>query len=367
MEEVHGAESWKIGSDRVSLHVTRRGGMVAPVSFKLGDGEVSPYSLSPWQPDEVPADLPDLLRVLRGDFFCLPFGPQEDGLPHGEPANLDWSEIECSPERLVIGMKDGSTGASLEREITLRPGQTAVYFDHRITGLEGDWSYGNHPILDASAEQPGSVRLSVSPFRWASVFPGVFSDPEQGERQMLLSGARFEELTSVPLADGAGTADLTRFPHGGRADDLVMMVAEDPEADRPFAWTAAVFDGYVWFSLKNPADFPATLFWMSDGGRDGEPWNGRHSGRIGLEEVCSHFSNDVALSRQDLLAEDGIPTVRTFDPGETVSLRLVHAVAEVPDQFGKVVSIAPVGDGKVLLTGENGASVECLVDWSHVL
>ena len=72
-----------------------------------------------------------------------------------------------------------------------------------------------------------------------------------------------------------------------------MMVNEAATPEQPFAWSAVVLDGYVWFSLKNPADFPATMFWLSNGGRTAAPWNGRHVGRIGIEEVCSYFANGV--------------------------------------------------------------------------
>ncbi len=364
MHDVHGEPSHQLATPELDLHVTARGGQMAPVVFHLPGGDVSPYSLSPWQPGEFP-DQPALLSVLRGDFFCLPFGPQEDGPPHGDPANAEWALVASCDRSLTLQQQAADSGASVEKILSVRAGQTAIYCENRISGLEGDWSYGNHPILDASAARAGSVRLSVSPFRWASVFPGVFSDPERGERQVLLGGAHFDDLSSVPTGDG-GSADLTRWPCGWRADDLVMMVAEESTADRPFAWSAAVFDGYVWFSLKNPVDFPATLFWLSDGGRDGEPWNGRHTGRIGIEEVCSHFCNGVGMSREDLLAEDGIPTTRRFTADETVSLRIVQAVAEVPSNFGKVTGIVPAGDGRVRVVGENG-EVECALDWSFVL
>ncbi|BCX48797.1 conserved hypothetical protein [Haloferula helveola] len=366
MDTVHGAESWRLDNGSVSLAVTREGGMIAPVEFRLGDRTVSPYSLSPWKPDEVDAGLPALLRVLRGDFFCLPFGPQEEGLPHGEPANLGWTEVTADAGSLTIRIEASDSGAAIEREISLRNGESAIYYDTRISGLDGEWSYGNHPILDASEAAEGQVRLSVSPFRWASVYPGVFSDPERGERQMLRGGSRFDELCAVSL-DHEGSADLTRYPTRQPSDDLVMMVSEEPSPDRPFAWSAAVFDGYVWFSLKNPADFPATLFWLSNGGRDGEPWNGRHKGRVGIEEVCSHFCDGVDVSRQNLLADFDIPTVRAFRPEETVSLRIVQAVAEVPGGFGKVEEIVPAGDGKVRISDDNGLSVETQVDWSFVL
>ena len=108
------------------------------------------------------------------------------------------------------------------------------------------------------------------------------------------------------------------------------MVSEPATSEQPFAWSAAVLDGYLWFSLKNPADFPSTLFWLSNGGRSASPWSGRHVGRIGIEEVCSYFSHGVDVSRQDLLAAEGIPTSREFKPNEPVSLRVIQATRLVP-------------------------------------
>lgn len=77
------------GIDGVQLKVTMVGGHMT-ADFRLGARTVSHYALAPWQPDEAGSDLPVLLTHLRGDFFCLPFGPQGDGPPHGEPANGEW-------------------------------------------------------------------------------------------------------------------------------------------------------------------------------------------------------------------------------------------------------------------------------------
>jgi hypothetical protein len=198
------------------------------------------------------------------------------------------------------------------------------------------------------------------------VYPGLFSNPENREYGALKPAGEFSDLGEVPLANG-GTTDLTRYPARQGFDDLVMMVSLPATPEQPFAWSAVVMDGYVWFSLKNPADFPATLFWISNGGRHAVPWNGSHFGRLGVEEVCSHFSDGVDVSREDRLAAKGIPTIRDFRKDETVSLRIAQAVAAVPPGFGKVVSIRPEGTGKVILTGESGASVESDIDWNFVL
>lgn len=363
---VHGEPSWRLSHDRVRLWITCRTGHMAPVEFDLGGRIVSPYALAPWMPGEVGPGLPPLLETLRGDFFCFPFGPQRDAPPHGVSANGSWSAVAGGDDRLHLGMADPDSGGWLEKIIFLREGETAVYCEHRISGVEGRFSYGNHPILDFSNLAEGEGRVSVSPFRWASVYPGLFSNPLHREYGALKASARFSDLRQVPTSDGL-TADLTGYPARRGFDDLVMMVSEPVTAERPFAWSAAVLDGYVWFSLKDPSDFPATLFWISNGGRHGNPWNGRHFGRLGIEEVCSHFCDGVDVSRSDPLASEGIPTVRDFRKDDTVPLRIVQAVVAVPDHFGRVLSILPDGDSRVTLTGETGLTVTCAVDWRFVL
>jgi hypothetical protein len=263
-------------------------------------------------------------------------------------------------------MDDPDSGGWLEKIVSLREGETVVYCEHRVSGVSGRYSYGNHPILDFAGVGEGEARVSVSPFRWASVYPGLFSNPENREYAALKPSAGFSDLEEVPLAHG-GSTDLSRYPARQGFEDLVMMVNEPATPGQPFAWSAVVLDGYVWFSLKNPADFPATLFWISNGGRHGAPWGGSHLGRLGIEEVCSHFCDGVDVSREDRLGENGIPTTREFRKDETVSLRIAQAVAVVPSGFGKVVSIRPHGPGKVVITGESGASVESAVDWNFVL
>jgi hypothetical protein len=362
MNCVHGEVSHHLATPEIDLDVTARAGHMAPVVFHLPGRDVSPYSLSPWQPAEF-SDLPPLLSVLRGDFLCLPFGGQTDGPPHGDPANAEWSLVSQNERSITLRQQASDSVATIEKTLSTRAGHHAVYAEHRISQLDGEYNYGTHPVLDLSGLPDGAGRISVSPFRYASVFPGYFSDPAIGETQALKGGAEFTDLREVPLA-GGGTADLTRYPARSGNDDLVMMISEAPHAGQPFAWSAAVLDGYVWFCLKNPADFPATLFWMSNGGRSGPPWNGRHLGRIGIEEVCSYFSNGVDESRK---ASPGFPTTRRFTADETVSLKVVQGVAAVPQDFGLTTSIRPVAENSVAITGESGKEITIPIEWEFVL
>jgi len=366
METIHGTNSFKIESDLVSLYITEEGGHFAPVSFKLNERTVHPYALAPWMPKEVGSELPVLLKNLRGDFLCLPFGPQQQGPPHGETANGIWKKVSSSADSLNLEISASDISAKVSKNLTLRKGETAIYIEHRITGLEGNWSYGTHPILDLSSSLPGAARLSISPFRWASVYPQYFSNPADNAHQLLKIGAIFKSLEQVPAISGH-TVDLTRYPLSETGDDLVMMVSEDATKDQPFAWSACVTDEYIWFSLKNPKDFPATMFWLSNGGRMAAPWDGRHDKRVGIEEVCSHFCDGVDVSRQDLLKNLGIPTTRVFSKQAPVALRNIHAVAQPPAGFGMVSSISPLGENTVKISDENGLEIITKVNWKFVI
>jgi hypothetical protein len=207
--------------------------------------------------------------------------------------------------------------------------------------------------------------VTVSPFYWASVYPGAFSNPAAGETQCLAQGAVFTDLREVPLAAG-GTTDLTRYPARLGNDDLVMLAHLPATAVQPFAWSAAVFDQSVWLSLKNPRDFPSTLLWFSNGGRTGPPWNGRHLGRMGIEDVCSYFAEGVDSSRLDLLKPLGIATTRNFQKNSPVQLRTVQAVVPVPTGFGAVASIVPHGEGAIKLTAESGCEIIANIDWNYL-
>ena len=160
--------------------------------------------------------------------------------------------------------------------------------------------------------------------------------------------------------------EALRYPARKGNDDLVMMVSEPETEKRPFGWSAVSFPGAVWFALKNVADFPSTLFWISNGGRPGAPWNGRHLGRLGVEEVCSHFCDGVADARKDLLAGDGIPTSRAFRPNETVRLPMIQGAAAVPSDFGLVTSITADGPAHIRIESQSGQAVRTPVNWKFL-
>ncbi len=361
LKSVHGEPSFKLANKLVELYVTRRGGHLAPVHFRIGNRTVQPYALAPWKSDELNENMPPVIRVLRGDYFCLPFGGGEK-IPdvHGETANDTWTRIADKPDQLILEMNVKNPKCRIRKTLTLREGHRAVYQEHLIEGLRGRFNFGHHAIL-LFPEKGGPFHVNTSPFHFGSVKPDLFSDPLNREYGALKTGAHFKSLDKVALANG-GFTSLNEYPARQGFEDLIMVSSKPGD----FAWTAATLDGYVWVSLKDPRTLPSTLFWMSNGGRHGAPWNGRHLRRLGLEEVCGHFSDGLEISRKDLLKKEGVPTTLSFQ-SKPKSIRLIQLVCAVPKNFGLVRSIEKGKSGsEVIVTGERGTVVHAPVDWTFL-
>ncbi len=369
---IAGQPSWVLRSDQVEAAVTRTGGHLGPVKFRLGRRVVRPFHVAPWAEEATPG-LPNILRVLRGDFFCLPFGG--NGTPwkgerhpaHGQTANAVWqflgAEDEGETRSLDLGLNTTIRQARIEKLIQLRQGHTAVYCRHVIRGAAGPMNPGHHAMLEFPAGGSGG-RISTSPIGFGQVYPGQFEDPAQGGYSSLKRGAEFRALDRVPLAAG-GFADLTRYPAREGFEDLVMVSAK-PGGD--FAWSAAVFseEGYVWFSLKDPRVLASTVLWHSHGGRHYPPWNGRHRRVLALEEVTSHFHDGLAESAaKNPVNARGIPTAIRLSPRRPTVVNVIMGVAAVPKGFDVVKTIERK-DGGILLRGSAGHRVPVPLDWKFL-
>jgi hypothetical protein len=363
--------SWSISSDCVDAAVTRLGGHLAPVEFRVGRRRVQPFQIAPWANEGIGPKFPPLLQVLRGDFFCFPFGGNarpwrgENHPPHGETANGRWRFdrfLQDGAERqLHLHMDLTVRKGRVDKLIRLVDGHTAVYCRHVVRGASGPMPFGHHATL-RFPESGG--RISTSPIVGGQVYPGIFEKPEEGGYTSLRPGAHFRTLARVPMANG-GLADLTRYPAREGFEDLAMVSAR-PGDD--FAWTAVVFPGerYVWYSLKDPRVLASTVLWHSNGGRHYAPWNGRHRGVLGLEEITGHFHDGLAESAApNAVAARGIPTVARLSPRRPLVVSVIMGVAAVPDGFETVTRIDRK-EGGIVLRGKNRAEVAVPLDWAFL-
>ena len=121
LQRIYNEASWVIDTKQVSAAVTQVGGMIAPVYFNRDRKPIQPYHIAPWCNEKAPKDMLPLLRALRGDFFCLPFGnnvtpyKKENHITHGEVANENWT---------CVGQSKTGRGVALHlrMKVRVRPG-----------------------------------------------------------------------------------------------------------------------------------------------------------------------------------------------------------------------------------------------------
>jgi len=367
LRTVHSQPSHVLATRQVELVVTELGGHMAPVTFFRDSARpVQPYHISPWQ-DEKPTKMPaPVLVTLRGDFFCMPFGGNAETVsgekhpPHGEIVGDAWKVLGTKKAgdvtTLTTAIDTQVRKGRVTKELSLVEGQNVVYSRHIIEGFAGRVPLGHHATL-AMPEKEGAVRIATSAIRFGMTYPGLFSDPKQGEYQALLPGAKWTDLTKVPAAwKGAPDADLTRLPGRYGHADLIQLANEPWEKTGGPAWTTATFTeaGYLWFALKDPAVLNSTVFWMENHGRHGHPWNGRNN-CLGLEDVTACFADGLAAStRENLLTQEGVATTVELSAAKPAAVNYIQGVVKIPAGFENVrtLEFAPGQATFVSITGQ---------------
>jgi len=142
------------------------GGMLGPVHFKLADGRrFQPLQVAPWAAETSSTPLPGILRRLRGEWPCVPFGRDDrpGDLPrdwgntaapagsvwgHGYGSHHHWHLVDETRDRLKIAIDypAGSPIARLEREIVADPKHRAR--GSRTSHVGDDWVlWMRHPLI----------------------------------------------------------------------------------------------------------------------------------------------------------------------------------------------------------------------------
>lgn len=333
-------------------------GHVAALEIEADGRTLRPLHRAPWADDEAvrrDASLVPNLRALSGDFFCAPFGLSdvEDAPPHGWPANSAWHRLDsvAFPGGVTarFALERRVMGSRLTKEITLRDGHPFVYQRHIFEGGQGALSLAHHPMVRFS----GSGRLSFSPKRFVETPPTPLEpDPARG-RFALAYPARRDAPGPFPLA-GGGETDLRSYPVAERHEDFVAMAEADHGGP---GWTAILRDPErdVLVILKDPAELPVTMLWFSNGGRDYAPWDGRHTGVLGIEDGrCYSALGHRASSMTNPWSEDGIATAFRLAPGTVVSVRHVMGALPAADGWSEVTGVE-AGATELAINGEGTA------------
>jgi len=353
---VCGQPSWCVRSFTVEAFVTETGGHLAPVTFDRQRRRIQPYSVSPWCEEKV--DTIPLLKVLRGDFFCLPFGANatpfrgEQHPVHGETANRKWHfeglERAAGRATLHLSMRPSIRRGRVDKRITLLDGQNAVYCQHIVSGMSGPMNFGHHATLKFP-DRPGSGVLTHSPIQFGMVPPDAPENPATFGYSILKPGAKFSRLNRVPTMTGEW-ADLSHYPARRGFEDIALLATKEIS---PFAWIAVTFpaEGYVWFAIKDPGVLRQTLLWHSNGGRHYAPWNSRHLNVLGIEDLTSFFAYGLAESaKTNQLTKLGLQTCLNLTPKKPLMVNYIMAVSVVPRGFNDAKRILPATSGVKLIS-----------------
>jgi len=365
----NGQPSYLLANDRVKVHVTVQGGHLTATFNE----NVSPFFTAPWWNE---ADIPDadqIIKVLRGDFFCLPFGANMEPYAgrthpiHGKTANDCWDYVGLDysdgVKALRLKMDLDADGGVVEKIIRVRDGQPLIYSEHIVTGLEGKSPVGHHATLQCP-DEPGAAIIDMTEPACGFTPPAPIEDSAMGGYSFLQTGQEISDRTKVPCF-GGGFADLTRYPTQKGYEDVVLFVSD---VSKEFVFTAASFPGrgYLYFQLKDPRVLPQTLFWMSNGGRHYAPWNGRISGVLGMEEIAGFFHYGIKQSVEpNFLQERGFKPFAEFRKDQPSAIRVIMGLVPIPGDFTGVRDITPGGDNEITILGkgEESISVPCNLDF----
>jgi len=321
-----------------SVDIHRASGTMVPRDFSLGRRKVSPFCVAPWadEPAEKLAKLPPLLRQMRGEWPCVPFGATKipDGLPedwragqsaipgwhradHGHGSNTDWSVVAQSEYsvKMSVDYPGDHPVKRLERRVSVDMDEPGVTTELKILPrMDVVMPIGLHPVLRLP-ETPGAARLALPDDARAWTFP-VESEPS---KSMFLPDQRDRPLHMLRLKDAA--IDPTRLPWDAQTEDLVLLTGTGG-----FVQLQNLEEGYA-VSLNWDAEaLPSCMLWISNRGRAHYPWNARFRA-IGIEPVCAPFDLGPAFTGPDTpLAQRGISTGVRLEAGRAWSTRMTIVV-----------------------------------------
>ncbi|PDQ22797.1 hypothetical protein CN311_02005 [Mesorhizobium sanjuanii] len=314
----------------ISVSVDLAVGHLSDMAVDIDGRRLKPLHRAPWidEPREtLPQDLPEGTMHLSGDFLCAPFSRSDvEAAPlHGWTANSPWdvvaSEATGDGWRATFRLRRKVMGAAVDKILTLHDGHPFLYQEHVFSGGSGAISVAHHPM---TAMRNGG-RLAFSPKRFAATPDDPLEpDPARG-RFRLAYPARSADLTRFPAADG-GTLDLGDYRMDLEREDFLTLVEADHGG---LGWTALArhAEQDLVLVLKNPAELPVTMLWISNGGRDYAPWSGRHRGVLGIEDGRTALGHAASLG-DNWLKREGVATAFALAEGRSLSFR--HVIGALP-------------------------------------
>ena len=307
------------------------GCMMVP-KFKLANRIVEPLHTAKWIDKNFKKlkELPGILKQLRGEFPCVPFGintpiykisnewkktysekPYIVNDPHGFAANNKWNIIEASQNYASFKIKYPSNDnidylirTILENNRNINKINCSLKI---VVKKDCNLPIGLHPMINIPKEK-NMIKIIPGKFKFGLNYPGIFLKDKN-------LGTRGEEFFSIKNIKGKNkkNIDLSNPPFNGDYEDLFQLCGIDGKMA-----IENYKDNYRLSYNWNPNHFSSLLMWISNNGRSEFPWNKNHV-TVGLEPITSAFglSTHISNNLKNPINLKGIPTsVRFFKNGE---------------------------------------------------
>lgn len=315
----------KKGEDTIKIH--EDGGTVTG-EFLIGGKQVAPFYSHPWPEDEKAG----LTGFLKGDFFCAPFGirPQspiagyespkygaEKEYAHGYSSNGKWIPTDSTDDKALITLQyKESVIDRVEREITFSKDSCGISFKNSVyVNEDTDLPIGAHPIFKLP-ERTGAAKLVLPRVRKIYTYP-IKTD----ESSILKTNQAVDDITKMPMANGE-SIDMTELPLGFATEEVIMLAG----VEEGRVCLENHEEGYRAILEFDAEKIPNFLLWVSNRGRQFEPWNGRNL-CLGIEPIASAFDLGTEISRsENALSKRGVKTC-------------VHINKDVPFEFSYKISV----------------------------
>lgn len=316
------SKDFRIENGQITAFISPHGAMTT-AAFDLGDKKINPFYSHPWTEEE---EDDSLLKYLKGDFFCLPFGaaPGEGvfddswvaggvkssrkAYAHGYSSNGVWSldNQDASGIQLSLDYEGDGDIEKVTRKIDL-DGNWLTFTDTAVIKNAVRLPVGIHPIFRLS-EKPGMMKLHLPACQDVRTYP-IDTD----KTSVFANGAVCHDASEVPLRAG-GTMDATSLPLDVKTEELLLLT----NVKEGRAELDNLEEGYRVILEWDASAYRNLLLWMSNCGRDFAPWNGRNL-CLGLEPITSAFDlGEEICTADNPISKDGVTTAASLEKGTAV-------------------------------------------------
>jgi len=369
----YGRPSYVVKNEKVEVFITVEGGHLT-ADFDIGQKKINPYFIAPWWNEAPYLNEDKILQVLRGDFFCMPFGGNTDDYNgkhypvHGETSNNNWEFVNLtkSNDKITLNLKTELTldNGEVTKSIELHKNQSVIYSRHKFSGLKGSFPIGHHPTLKFP-EKEGIAYIDISKPVIGFTAPVSFEEPANRGYSRLKLNTVIEDRGKVPTLFNEEYIDINKYPTSFGYEDLAIFI-NDQNKDFCFSAASVPSEGYLYFQLKNPRILAETLFWMSNGGRHYSPWNGRVKAVLGIEEITGYYHYGIKPSIEDNeFQQKGFKSYLDID--ENTEIKIIAGLIPIESNFKGVKDIVKKDSSTITVLGKNGESIDVSCDIDFIL